>query len=42
MTLGFAVLPSDLDLGAIPVPADLGEAAELRLTFDGRDTVWPL
>ena len=42
LTLGFAVLPPDLDLGAIPVPADLGEAAELRLTFDGRDTVWPL
>lgn len=42
VTLGFAVLPPDLDLGAIPVPDDLGESAELRLTFDGRDTVWPL
>lgn len=44
VTLGFARITTELSaqLEAIPVPEDLGEAAELRLTYDGRDTVWPL
>lgn len=44
VTLGFARLTPEQTaaLTSIPVPADLGESAELRFTFDGRDTVWPL
>lgn len=44
ITLGFARVTTEIaaDLASIPVPPDLGESAELRFTFDGRDTVWPL